>query len=299
MGAGRWDPDAWKSFSSSVASTPRAAVFRSTGIDPAMDPKDFKFRESVDSDKNPKSTPIMIGVDETGSMGELAEIIIKKGLGVIVQEILDRKPISDPHILLMALGDATCDRAPIQMTQFEADNCLIDQLAKFFIEANGGGNRGESYPLAWYAAAHRTKCDAITKRKRKGYLFTIGDECPLPSLTKDQIKKFFGDDIQSDIKIEDLLDLVSRNWEVFHLIVRPVGNQPVVSRWRELLGQRAIQVDDTEKLAEVIVSTIQVIEGENPEDVAVSWTGDTAIVVRNAIKDLKKGAGTDAEVVRL
>jgi hypothetical protein len=295
MGSGRWDPTDWATHKSSTASRTRAEIFTSSSLDKDLDPSTIKVRESVDSEKNPNSTPIIVGVDVTGSMGSLAETIIKHGLGVIMLEIYDRKPVSDPHVLCMAIGDAYMDRAPLQVTQFEASIVLAEQVKKFWLEGGGGGNRGESYSLAWYFAAFKTKCDAITKRGRKGYLFTIGDEAPLDRITKDQIKRVFGDDAEADMLTNELLSVLQQNWEVFHLIVKPVPSQEVQSTWAGLLGERAIFVSDQEKLAEVIVSTIQVIEGHDAAAVADSWSGDTSLVVRDAIGSLTK-AGADAGV---
>jgi hypothetical protein len=87
----------------------------------ALNPAKIKMRESRDSDDNLPSTPIIVGIDVTGSMGVLAETLVKRGLKPLFEEILDRKPVTDPHVMAMAIGDAWCDRAPLQVTQFEAD----------------------------------------------------------------------------------------------------------------------------------------------------------------------------------
>jgi hypothetical protein len=247
----------------------------------------FKFRESRDSENNPNSTPIIIGADETGSMGVLAEIIIRTGLGTIMKEIYDRKPVTDPHICCLALGDAACDYAPIQATQFEASIVLADQVQKFYLEGNGGGNGGESYPLAWLFAYAKTKCDAI-KRGRKGYLFTIGDECPLDQITKQQAQRFLGLNIEQDMDARTILEDIQKDWHVFHLIVKPVPHQPVVSKWREWLGERAIIVPDTSRIAEGIVSILQIVEGQDPGSVASSWHGNTSTVVREIADQLMR-----------
>jgi hypothetical protein len=271
-------------------------------MDKDLDPKNIEFRESVDSAANPKSTPIMIGVDETGSMGQLAEQIIKQGLGVVMQEVYKRKPVSDPHCLLAGIGDAASDEAPIQVTQFESEvDPLTKQIEKIYLEGNGGGNHGESYHLLWYFAANKTRCDAITKRKRKGYLFTVGDERVLPTLTKEQIKRVFGDDAEADISTNDLLDQVKKHWEVFHIIVETSAtiSQRAVENWREILGERAIRIPNKDALAEVIVSTIQVNEGADPDKVADTWDGSTAVVVRDALKNLSKSSSGSGDLVRL
>lgn len=296
MGSARWDPSDWDTHTTKTSTQTQQQIFTQSGLHKDLDPRNISVRESVDSDQNPKSTPLIIAVDETGSMGILAEEIIKKGLGVIMKEVYDRKPISDPHIMCMAVGDSKCDIAPVQATQFEASIVLADQVKNFFLEGNGGGNGGESYHLAWYFAAMKTKTDSMLKRNKKGYLFTIGDEPIHHRLTRDEIKTFFGDNSERDYTSAELLEMVSQSYEVFHLVV---GNHPVDQRWIDLLGERAIRVTDHTKLAEVIVSTLQVIEGDDVDTVVNSWSGDTSLVVATAVRSLTKaGKSTGTGVTR-
>lgn len=287
MGNARWSAMDWAQHTEATAGQSRTQIFTQSGIHPSLDPRRIQVRESLDSLANPRSTPIIIGVDETGSMGELAEIIIKHGLGTIMQEIYSRKPVTDPHIMCLALGDTYSDAAPLQATQFEASIVLAEQVKNFYLEGNGGPNAGESYTFAWWFAAHKTRCDAILKRHRKGYLFTIGDECPLSQITRAQVKTFTGVDPKSDVQTSDLLALVSKTWNVFHLIVSPVISQPVVQTWRSLLQQRAIEVSDHNRLAEVIISIIQIVEGYNTSEVVSSWKGGISDVVRHAVGSLR------------
>src|SRR5262249_25766094 len=173
--------------------------FPQPDLAPGRDPPRIQVRESCDSEANPESTPIILAVDETGSMGVLAEVIIKQGLGTIMKAIYDRRPVTDPHIMCMALGDAFVDTAPLQVTQFEASvEPLTNQVRKIYLEGNGGGNGGESYALAWLFTAAKTKCDAI-KKGRKGFLFTIGDEAPHRMVTRAQATKFVGTSVEADV----------------------------------------------------------------------------------------------------
>lgn len=175
---------------------------------------------------------------------------------------------------------------------------LADQVKDLFLEGNGGGNDGESYNLAHYFAAFHTMCDAIVKRGRKGFIFTIGDEAPHPTLTRAIIKQVIGDDVEADITSQDLVGVLRQHWHVFHLIVKPAYGS-VVPRWKALLGEAALEVSDHEKLAEVIVSTIQVVEGADAGAVAQSWSGNTAVVVRNAIGGLTHAGASGSGPVRL
>lgn len=296
MGSSRWDPDAWSTHASATVGKSAADIFSRDSVSDDLDAKNIKFRESVDSPANPASTPIIIGVDVTGSMGILAENIVRRGLGVVMQGIYDRKPVSDPHIAIMAIGDAYIDSHPLQVTQFEASIVLADQMQDIYLEGGGGGNQGESYLLAHYFAALRVKADSMMKRNRRGYLFTIGDEAPLPTLTAGQIRKHLGDGAQADMSAVDLLHAAQQSWEVYHLIVSPVPQQPVVEKWTELLGERAVRVSDVDKLSEVIVSLIQVNEGADASAVAASWSGDTALVVAAATRGVTRGGAAGAGV---
>jgi len=60
-----------------------------------------------------------------------------------------------------------------------------------------------------------------------------------------------------------------------------------------------LRLSDHRRLAEVIVSALQVNEGMDRAAVSGSWTGDTALVVRRAIGSLAAPQGTGPAVVRL
>ncbi len=291
MGTTRWSPADWASYTSGIAGISASRLFGHSLHD-NLDPRNITIRESCDSELNPSSTPIIVAVDQTGSMGFLAENLIRKGLGVLIGEIYERKPVSDPHVMCMAVGDAWCDRAPLQATQFETDIRLADQLSDFWIEGNGGGNSYESYNLPWYFAATKTRCDAFLKRRKKGYLFTVGDEPPPPYLEAAHVQKFLGDDsLRQSLSTRDVLAMASKQWEIFHIIVEEGSYcrrapQETKRAWQALLGQRAIGLSDHSNLAELIVSTIQVIEGADLVSVTTSWSGNTNLVIRDSLSAL-------------
>lgn len=287
MGNARWDPNQYRSYQASTASKTRDEIFSQTGLHPDLDPAKIKVREAVDSPANPESTPIILAADETGSMGVLAEQIIRKGLGTIMDALYRHRPVTDPAICCMGLGDARVDRAPLQVTQFESSAPpLVTQVEKIYLEGNGGGNHGESYSLAWWFATYKTICDAITIRKRKGYLFTIGDECVHPSLTREQVKRFLGVGCEADIPTDELLKHTTQFWHVFHLIVNPVAGDPVVQQWRGLLGERAVLVSDWTKLDEIIVGIIRMNEGASVDDVTRGHEPGTAVALRDVGRQL-------------
>lgn len=286
MGGGRWDNEhtrsMYTSYSKAASSTTHVKEFmKSSKINEHLDPKGVMLRESCDSELNPNSNAIIVGLDVTGSMGHIAHSIAKEGLGTLIEGIHDRKPVEDPHIMFMAIGDAIYDQSPLQVSQFEADITIAQQLKDIYVEQGGGGNNFESYDLPWYFAGNRTSIDCFEKRQKKGYLFTIGDEYTPQGLTADQIKNIFGDNDQQDYTRDQLLEMAQEKYHVFHLIVEQGSCarhalEAVTNDWKQLLGHRAIGLSNHSHLSEVIVSVMQVNEGQNPEDIAASWQ-DTSV----------------------
>ncbi len=294
MGSGSFDPGAYRAFSASTtgkATSGAGGIFTSSSINKNLDPKGVKIRESRDSTDNPNSTPIIVAIDVTGSMGMIADVIARTGLGTLFNELLDKKPVTDPHVMFMAIGDANCDQAPLQVSQFEADNRIVEQLTQIWIEHGGGGNGFESYNFPWYFAANHTVHDSLIKRGKRGYLFTIGDEEAPGDLTRNQIERFLGGKPEREQTTAEMLADAQRQYDVFHIIIGEGSHargypDRVRSSWTNLMGQHAIWLNDHTKLAETIVSTIEVREGMEAEVSAKRFGG----VVLDAVKNLPKGS---------
>lgn len=308
MGSGRWSDSDWASYSTTHVKSARTVddIYKSRGLAKELDPSGVKIRESCDSEDNPNSNAIIVALDVTGSMGMVLDTVAREGLSTLATEIYNRKPITDPHIMFMGIGDCHAhDRAPLQITQFEADIRIAEQLTKLYLERGGGGNDYESYALAWYFAAMHTRIDCFEKRQKKGYLFTIGDEEPTPYLSAADIERVLGYKPQQDrFSTQDLYTMASRYYNVYHLMVEEGSHfrtdpDGVVRAWTDVLGQNAIRLADHTKVAEVIVSIIQVAEGADNKDVSASWDGSTGLVVAKAINGLAKTAVDDSGIVVL
>ena len=293
MGHGRWSGDDWARYAARNKGRRREDIFRARSLDPRYNPAAIACREARDGPLNPASTAIILASDVTGSMGLVAERMIRSGLDITMRELLARKPVADPQIMAMAIGDAECDRAPLQVTQFEADIRLAEQLQDLWIEGGGGGNRGESYHLAWAFAALRTATDGFEKRGRKGYLFTIGDEPILPGVSGHNLSRVFGGAFPGGLSSADMLGMASRAWDVFHIALTTVGysqnsagREAALATWKPLLGQRVLPCDDPGRVAEIVVSAIAVNEGADADDIAASWGGAAGRTVAGALKAL-------------
>lgn len=300
MGGGTYDHNAYRAFSQSTVGKSTQQIYTARSIKKELDPNGVKVRESRDSDEHPASRPIIVALDVTGSMGILADRMAREGLGVLFQAILDRKPVTDPQIMFAAIGDMNCDRAPLQVSQFESDNRVVEQLTQIYLEQGGGGNGSESYHGIWYFAANHTVHDAYEKRSQRGYLFTIGDEPPPRTMHKEHVKDFIGDSLEVDLDTKELLEQAQRFYDVYHIIVEEGshvqhhGLEAVRAPWRELLGEKAIVLSDYTKMSELIVSIIEMAEGVALEESAKRWGGKTADVVRQSLRALPPGGGSIA-----
>lgn len=260
------------------------------------------IRESCDSDEHPNSTPIIIGLDATGSMDGIVKDVAK-GIGDTMTEIIERECVPHPQILFSVIDDyVTSEEKCIQVTQFESDIRIAKQMHDLNFIGRGGGNSWESFADLWYFAAYRTRCDAI-KKKRKGILITVGDDGIQPSLSASEIKSVFGVTIEdSSISTPELYSRLSRDWEVFHISCSEGSTYSyhtyrVKSCWDKLLGEHHIILDDATKICEVIVSLLQTIKGDSVEEIASSWDNSTALVVSKALGGLSVRNNSSSDVV--
>lgn len=279
----------------------RIKTGKAKGIHVDLDPKKVAgassllagkiVRESRDSDEHPNSTPIAMIFDVTGSMGTIP-VTLQKKLCALMDVIIAKTELPDPQILVGAVGDTTCDHYPFQIGQFESDNRFDDALRNIILEAGGGGQNKESYGLAWYWAARHTATDAWEKRGKKGYLITMGDEMPWPTVPRDAVRMIFGASIEADLSIEECLAQAQERWEIFHIHAED-GSYPstgrgtdIVRRWRELLGERLVLVQDSNLVCEVIAGLILMLEQAADLDRVVKDVGvkgRDADVVKNAL----------------
>lgn len=296
MGGSRFDYGTYKTYATTRSlnadGTKRLndQLYDRRRIDSTLDPRNIKLRESRDSEANPNSTPIILGLDVTGSMGSIAVKFATKIIGDLMVDVYEHEYVSDPHIMFMGIGDVYSDSAPLQVSQFEADIRISTELDKLWLEGGGGGNNNESYTLPWYFAANYISADAIEKRGKKGYLFTFGDECIPGDLSASDLAKIFGKDQpsqQSRISTKELFDEVSKNWNVFHVVIEEGSYASralprVVNSWYNVLGNRTLRLDNYNYLKDVIIAAIRVAEGVDPEDV-IAESGDKKETVRKAL----------------
>lgn len=242
-------------------------IFKSESINNAMNPHGIKIRESRDSKEHPKSLPIIIALDVTGSMGSVPHALVKDGLPTLVSQVI-QKGNPDPQLLFLAIGDHECDSSPLQVGQFESSDELLDKwLTDVYLEGGGGSNYGESYLLAWYFAGYHTEHDAFDKRKQKGFLFTIGDEPTLKDIPKSYVKNIMGDGQYNDFSAAELLDKAREKYHVFHLHIKETSagsRQETISGWKQLMGDNLIVIERHNDVAKTVAEIVNA-QVERPE----------------------------------
>ena len=257
-------------------------IFKRASMNPKFDPRYIGIRESRDSDDHPNSTPIILGFDVTGSMGYLAEQIAKESLHETMMKLFSTKPAPDPQVMFAAIGDCR-DRAPLQVTQFESDIRIAEQLLELWLEGCGGDGP-EDYPLLWYFAANHTSVDSYEMHGRKGYIFTIGDADCHKELSSEYIKKIFGEESKT-VTSAELAKLASEKYELFHIQLGSSASLPVLKR---VLPGRIMCIgrQEVELLPELIVSAMLLCEGRSMEQVLNNWRAEAQPIVRRALSDL-------------
>lgn len=262
MGSGRWSTDVYSAAANyRAASGTSAFAYSDSGArsaHEALDPLGVDKRESCDSAEHPNSTPIAVLFDVTGSMGSVPRTLQTK-LPQLLGLLTRKGYATDPHIMFGAVGDATCDRVPLQVGQFESDNRMDEDLARIVLEGGGGGQKMESYELAMYFMARHTALDSVAKRGRRGYLFLIGDEMPYPRVKPKEVKRFIGDELTEPISTEAIIAELRRTFDVYYLLPADAGwggDTEVLARWRQLLAQNVIELDDLDAVCETIALTV-------------------------------------------
>lgn len=264
MGHGRWSADTYDAATRYRAAHGESAfAYSDSGarrVHPRLDPYSVAVRESRDSDEHPQSLAIAVLFDVTGSMGHVPRVLQTKLPGLL--DLLQNY-VPSPQVLFGAIGDATCDRVPLQIGQFESDNRMDDDLGHIVLEGGGGGQRTESYELAMYFMARHTAIDCYEKRGRRGYLFIIGDEMAYRAVKPNEVSKLIGDELRSPIAVAEMLHELQHKYEVYYIMPSGssyAGDQQILGYWRKLLGQNVIELDDLDAVCETIALTVGLAE---------------------------------------
>ena len=267
MGGGSWTTTSYVTHSTTTRgfasmdafnSATTQELYRSRRLDAALNPHNV-MRECCDSEEHPKTKPVILALDVTGSMGSAAEAVAKQ-LNDIMTAAYEK--VQDVEFMTMAIGDLSYDEAPIQASQFESDIRIAEQLEKVYFEGGGGGNSWESYTAAWFFGLHNTKLDAYNNRGQKGLIITIGDEPLNPYLPAGPLKEALGCSIQGDVETEDLYKEACEKFNIWHIGFNDRAtsysrykDRGKMGGWEKLLGDHFVEAT-AQTLANVIADII-------------------------------------------
>lgn len=295
MGGGSWTTKAYASYTTSTrgvtldsfttADYSAQEVYKSRKLSDVLNPKNIT-RLCRDNEEHPYTLPVILALDVTGSMGG-ASVKVAQKLNEIMTTLYADDTIRDIEFCIMGIGDLAYDWAPIQMSQFESDVRIAEQLDQIYFEAGGGGNHYESYSAAWYMGARHCDLDCW-KRGKKGIIITMGDELPNPYLPSGKLNQHTGDKTQADVESTILLKEAKEKFDIFHIAVddRETSYEHykyfhIDEEWQKMLGEDHYFVANLNQLAntivniikscndsEVIFSTPNIMTNENEE---VTW----------------------------
>lgn len=289
MGSGTWS-----SVSYSAAANTRAAsgiddmyydadyrTGKVTGVSPVLDPKvkaggaspfaGTVMREVAISTEHPNPTPIVIALDVTGSNIRGARVVHSK-LPQLLGVLQRIGGIEDPQIMIMAIGDATCDAIPLQVGQFESDNKIDEMIENMILEGGGGGQSTESYEIGAYFLGYHTHLETVETQGRKGYVFFIADEMNYPEVNNEcngsyrghTLDSIMGDVLEKPIPTKDVYAKLHEQYNVFHLhpassSYRAADHQP---HWRKLLEnpEYSVVLEDDSTVCEFIAGLLAMAE---------------------------------------
>ena len=286
MGHGSYTAADWSKLRNSrnlSSSSDQKEIFKSRQCDPRFDPKFIQVREARDSQDHPESTPIIIGLDVTGSMGYLSQKVATEALNETMMKLYSTNVVKDPALMFAAYGDYN-DDSPLQVTQFESDIRVAEQRLDRWLADGGAGQ--VTLSLLWYFAAKHTSLDSYEKRHKKGFLFIIGDTASC----RDQnllplYPRVFGEDVQ--MSVTDILHEAQKKFEVFHLFLADSDSRPqsIVER---LPGHTMlIAPGEIDAIPEILISVMQMVEGKSMEDAVAQWSELKRPIVTKALKSLK------------
>jgi hypothetical protein len=210
-----------------------------------VDPRGKRLAES--------ENPILVAVDVTGSMAHWPAEIFDR-LPLLYQTLSQYRP--DVEVSFAAIGDATCDRFPLQVTDFEKGAALDEHLAGLYGEGGGGGGAKESYELyAWFVQNR-----VSAPRAERPFLLIYGDEGFYEEVSHAQLQHYVGASLEGRVPAREVFRDLMKRFEVY-LLRKDYGSKPedraILAQWQEALEpQRVIPVHDEERAVDLALSLV-------------------------------------------
>jgi hypothetical protein len=207
------------------------------------------------------ATPLVVAVDVTGSMQRWPFEIFDR-LPLLYQTLSQYRP--DLEVAFAAIGDAGCDRWPLQVTGFAKGIALEDRLGALYGEG-GGGDAPESYQLfAQFMATHVKAPAAGDDGGERPFLIVFGDEEFHRKVKRSEVAAVLGDQIPRDLDGVTVWNEVAARWNTWFL--RKPGGRPgdgVDAQWARAIGpQKIVHMQDELRAVDTAMGLIARAWGE-------------------------------------
>jgi len=250
-----WYGDAKYEYSSRGADKRKAAAERAEASGPRTYKQKAEPNEKIIAPHKHITTqstnPLIIAIDVTGSMANWPF------------EIFDRLPLlyntlcqyrQDLEVCFAAIGDAGCDKWPLQVTPF-ASGFDLEQLLGSLYGEGGGGDAPESYGLfAHWVNTHVTAPNAGDKP----FLIVFGDAPMHPTVPHTQIAHYLGEDGKKGVDALQAWQQVCQNWNTWFLR-RPTGKpgDAVDKQWGQAITEQKIfHIQDEQRAVDYAMGLI-------------------------------------------
>jgi len=162
--------------------------------------------------KTNSTAPLIIVIDETGSMGEWPKIMFSK-LPYLEHETKEYLG-DDAEFCFMAIGDAhNGETYPLQVRPFAKGLELKTRLEELVIEGNGGGQGTETYELAaLFAAENISMPKAI-----KPIIIFIGDEMPYSTIGFAEAQDLCGITLEKTLTTQAVFEKLKQKMAVYFI----------------------------------------------------------------------------------
>jgi hypothetical protein len=191
-------------------------------------------------------------MDVTRSRGNDSKIVYDK-MPMLFGQLLLQGYLEDPAISFAAIGDAACDRFPLQTTDFAKGFDLETRLKALYGEG-GGGDEPESYGLfAWWVQNH-----VETTAARMPFLIVFGDAPMHLRVPAGQIRHFLGDEAQGDHDAIATWNQVSSRFNTWFLR-RPGGTEGDTcwKQWADAVGaQKVVPMGDEQRAVDYAMGLV-------------------------------------------
>ena len=216
-----------------------------------VDPRKHLFTRSAN--------PVVVAVDVTGSMARWPFEIFDR-LPLLSNTLTQYRP--DCELAFAAIGDAGCDRWPLQVTRFAQGYDLEEELKALYGEG-GGGDEPESYGLfAAFMAGHAP----LPETPEKPFLIVFGDAHMHPQVPKAQLAHFLGDQARQDLQSEDLWRQVCRRWNVWFLRRAGKPGDSIDQQWGKAIGaQQILHIHDEPRAVDYAMGLVARAWGHFPD----------------------------------